>query len=164
MFDFILNILKDDGCIFICEVITLTSGEMPYGESGYLVLGEKQINLLFNETNLKTLHFKQAENTQTIRENTYAIAIPRDLINRVTPETIKATIESLRDDSLEAAKKIMKSKKSSDSRKYAFHSQQHINAVIALDLLNEPASKNFEVIQSEVHMEDEEAQTNWSLT
>lgn len=48
-FSDIYGILEDKGYLLIFEVISLLHGEQPYGDNGYILLGEEQIRELFME-------------------------------------------------------------------------------------------------------------------
>lgn len=143
----IYNILTEDGVLVFLEVLSLTKGEQPYGNSGYLLLQNAQVKLLFNDD--KIVNMRKDE-----KEKSNCWMITKEQVKNVTNETIKDSIESLRNDCYkilneEFLQKVKYVHKQNDSqekqmaaRKYAFFSQQYINALLALKLI---AKKSIEI-------------------
>lgn len=138
-FQNINNILSEDGVLIFLEVLSLTKGEQPYGNNGYLVLQDEQVKILFGDNNIVNMRKEPQE-----KSNCWMIT--KKQIGNVTSQTIEASIISLRDTSLnvlrsEFQKRIKYAHQKNDSfekqiaaRKYAFLSQQYINAFLSLGL------------------------------
>ncbi|MFT4105994.1 MAG: AAA family ATPase [Lacrimispora sp.] len=148
MFELISKILKKEGYLFICEAITLTSGEMPFGDDGYLVLGDHQLKLLFGSNNVYQISLTDYISSFEKRspEKTYAAIVNQNGLQQVTPDSIRQAIESLKEESFSITKTIFEEKQkrklevtgdmqevNRNIRKYAFYSQQYINAIMALE-------------------------------
>jgi SAM-dependent methyltransferase len=140
------TVLKPNGYLFFCEAITLTSGEMPYGDSGYLVLSENQLRILFDDIVMIPLG-QIGNRNERIVEKAFAAAISSESISRVTQNRVIKAIKSLQDMSntvieelfpVKQSRKQILDKKDKDNniRKYAFYSQQYINAKMAYSTLN----------------------------
>lgn len=142
-FQCIQNILTDDGVLVFLEVLSLSKGEQPYGDNGYLVLQDKQIKILFNDSNIVNMR-------KGNKEKSNCWMVTKKQVGNVTNETIKESIISLRDSSYHSLKEEYQNKidfahqkegnqkKQTAARKYAFLSQQYINAKIALDITESP--------------------------
>ena len=130
LFSKIYNLLKSDGNLLFVEVATLTNGEWP-NETGYMLLGRSELSALFDiSSNLSEIHIRDSQKS-------VGILIPRLFLKKVTAKTVsvaisgleKRTYAELRQIRLEAAKwKEDKSGKPFNTRRYAFLSQQYINA------------------------------------
>lgn len=141
-FSNIARILNDGGILVLLEVQALTSGEQPYGDNGYLVLHDEQVRLLFG--NHRILNINAASENKS---NCWII--PRGVLRYFSEDTIKKAVGSLysrSNEELEACyrKRIeMAHSKASKqecciaARKYAFLSQQFLNAQFALKSLGE---------------------------
>lgn len=132
------NVLTDDGVLIFLEVLSLTKGEQPYGDNGYLVLQDEQVKILFKSNNIVNIIKKPNE-----KSNCWMIT--KKQVGNVTRQTIKESINSLCISSYnelkeEFQKKVQYAHNSNDNqskriaaRKYAFLSQQYINALLSLD-------------------------------
>ena len=129
MFD---NLLKPDGFLMIVEV-----QQLPYGEhansNGFLVMDTCQIKKLFSirEGNEQQgLFFVDSQSQGWLKAHLIGSA----LVERYTPETLKAALEDL---SLMAKDSIRQLRQSGnnyrDGRKHGFWVQQFANAELALD-------------------------------
>lgn len=134
--NFILSLLKDDGMLIFGERMVLSLGELPYGKSGYLVLGETELHELFGKQYVQRLpRVKDDDPTEC-----YVITYPRAI--SVTSGNVQNAIKALMSRSEDAVEAIIeKRSKSHPARTYAFYCQQYINAKHALSLLAE-ASKD----------------------
>lgn len=152
----ILRILNADGILVLLEVQTLTSGEQPYGNNGYLVLHDEQVKLLFNNKQILNIN-------ATSEDKSNCWIIPQSTLKLCSERTIKNAVGSLYNKSkkeLEVCyfKRIeMAHSKASDqdcyiaARKYAFLSQQYINAQFALkDLGEEPEKWLKDMLESKI--------------
>ena len=130
-------LLKDNGVLVIIEPTRLTRGEQPYGNNGYLVLGEEQIRQLFRDV----LCFKVAG---AKRSNCWIVN--KKSLETITIEAVYRCINSLYASTGKALKKeflhkieMSTSREKADveisSRHYAFLSQQYINAKFALETM-----------------------------
>ncbi|MCL2064678.1 MAG: hypothetical protein FWG98_09970 [Candidatus Cloacimonetes bacterium] len=135
-FQDIYRLLKLNGYLLIFDVISLSSGEQPFGDSGYIFLGEKQINELFKQLDIKSIDLN-------IGDKSNFFIITKQECGNVSQNTIKLALESLKNDVYDELKKdfskknkYAKSKSFVDydiSRKYAFLSQHYINILFALE-------------------------------
>ena len=137
----IARLLNDDGKLIFLEVKALTHGEQPYGNTGYLVLGDIQVKHFFKPLN--------NEGSSEGKSNCWIIPKNNLCLNRIQ---IKKCIKSLADTSktllkTEYENRINYAHSTEDkvietmveelpARKYAFYSQQYINAIFALEKLN----------------------------
>lgn len=138
----IRKILKPDGILVFLEVVSLSLGEQPYGNTGYLVLGEQEVKVLFCD-NGEILDKKMPG------EKSNCWVIPCELIDKVNATSVRSCIEMLLFNSRQSLQeqfisKISVAHKGEDgykkqllARKYAFVSQQFINATFALELLDD---------------------------
>ena len=129
------RILKPNGYLLLFDVITLARGEQPFGDTGFIFLGEKQMNELFRQTEIKSIDMKKGD-----KSNFFIIT--KQACGNITQETVQSALESLKDDVYveldhynSLRKKLAHSKKTTDQdnpRKYAFLSQHYINIHFAL--------------------------------
>lgn len=130
------KILSKNGYLVLVEVQTLKLGEQPFGNTGYILLGTEEVKTLFACDDPKDLYIEDGKKTN-------CWIIQKRLLDRVTRDSVLASLELLEKNSLERlrsqfnAKKI-KNLESKDNielsaRKYAFWSQQYINALFAVD-------------------------------
>ena len=126
----IYGLLKTNGNLLFVEVAALREGEWP-NETGYMVLGKSELATLFNITGV--LSEIRIQNKQ----KSVGVLIPHHALMAVTEETVFATIVRLEKRAYDELKKIRsdaaKHKKSGNgnlpnARRYAFLSQQYINA------------------------------------
>lgn len=141
-FENIRSVLMDNGILIFLEVLSLTKGEQPYGDTGYLVLQDEQVKILFDASDIINVRMNAKE-----KSNCWILT--KNQVNKVTENTIQKSIENLREKSYEALKiafdeKIKfahesedKQKKQIAARKYAFLSQQYINAELTLSFLRD---------------------------
>jgi SAM-dependent methyltransferase/ABC-type cobalamin/Fe3+-siderophores transport system ATPase subunit len=94
VFSTIFRSLKPDGYLFFCEAQVLSNGENP-NEHGYLVLGKDELEVLFD------IAAAISEDDKIV----YA-QIPKNFLNRVNINIIDATINTLKNNSIEMAKKL----------------------------------------------------------
>lgn len=134
------SVLADNGILIFLEVLSLTKGEQPYGNTGYLVLQDEQIKILFDASDIINLRMNGKE-----KSNCWILT--KNQVKNVTKQTIQKSIDNLRDKSYEALKIVFdekiqfahgskdKQQKQMAVRKYAFLSQQYINANFAASFL-----------------------------
>lgn len=130
LFNKISDLLKSDGYLLFVEVTTLTNGEWP-NETGYMLLGRSELWTLFDvNTNLSEIHIRG-------NQKSVGILIPRHFLKKVTAKTVSAAINGLERRTYAELKQIRAEtanlKKNGDrdsfkARRYAFLSQQYINA------------------------------------
>ena len=137
----IRNALKSDGVLIFLEVESLSLGEQPYGNTGYLVLGDQEVKKLFCDEG-EIISKKMPE------EKSNCWAIPWELLNRVSTTSVRTCIELLLKNSKQSLKEQFENRiafahkenkdyeKKSLARKYAFVSQQFINSTFALELID----------------------------
>ncbi len=135
----IYNLMSDDGILIFLEVVSLRKGEQPYGNCGYLVLQDDEVKALFDDDCI--MNYKNNDD-----EKSNCWIITKEQVGNIKPESIRESIVKLKQNSLyflrseyEKKIKIANSNKKEQSkipaRKYAFLSQQYINAKIALERL-----------------------------
>ena len=137
----IQRILTPDGILVFLEVQTLSLGEQPYGNTGYFILGPAEVEKLFR-------YPIQLAPELGIRAKSYCWAIPNHTLANVDSSSIRACLNELISGSKktlneEFLKKVnlansgqVLSDADTSARKYAFWSQQYINAVLALERFN----------------------------
>ena len=137
----IRRVLAPEGVLIFLEVKTLSLGEQPYGNTGYLVLGSGEVRQLFK--------LDSAELGTGSRESrkSNCWAIKAGLLDRVDRSSVRECINSLIDSSKDVLTQAFNEKMAVahgvddragaglTARKYAFWSQQYINAVLALERL-----------------------------
>lgn len=142
-FNIIEHSLNENGVLIFLEVLSLTNGEQPYGKSGFLLLQDPQVKILFQ--NALCTKYEVDINEKT---NCWIIS-KRDLSN-ITFEKVIAAIRSLEEITEHELKEldnkrisIAHNPKNIDkimlnmtARKYAFLSQQYINAHFAYSRLS----------------------------
>lgn len=133
--------LIPDGILLLLEVETLSLGEQPFGNTGYLVLGEDEVKALFRD------HGEIISYHNMPNEKSNCWLIPDQLLGRVNSSSIKNCVTQLMQNSKnilsqEFKRKLKLPEASGDTlkerlsaRKYAFQSQQYINAMFALERL-----------------------------
>ncbi len=135
----IYTILEDDGYLLIFEVITLLHGEQPYGDNGYILLGEEQVRELFMVSHINMIHLKDVDKTRMF-------IIPKTIVKRVTKESIMNALKSLKRSLLKELreqylfrKKIAHKKEEVSHqivRNYGFLSQHYLNSLFAIEMLH----------------------------
>lgn len=138
----IYDVLRDDGVLIFLEVLSLTKGEQPYGNEGYLVLQDDQVRILFGDSQIVNMRKQPGE-----KSNCWMIT--KKQVGHVSKKTIKDSIDSLCQYSsdelkIEFQKRIENAHQNGDkrqkqiaARKYAFLSQQFINAMFTASELDE---------------------------
>lgn len=141
-FQTIFRVLKDDGILVFLEVLSLTNGEQPYGNAGYLLLQDQETKYLFPHATLVPRQEKNKSNCWVI---------PRTDLAYVTEDRIKETIRLLEEDCEEqlenldmeriliahGGKPVDDRTRKMTARQYAFLAQQYINAHIAYKRLRD---------------------------
>lgn len=130
--------LKPDGNLLFVEVAALTDGEWP-NETGYMVLGKKELATLFNVTGgLSEIHIRN-------KQKSVGVLVPRQSLISVTKKTVSESIRRLEERAYNELKQIRLEEserrklegtdwkkdgswKPLNARRYAFLSQQYINA------------------------------------
>lgn len=130
LFNKIYNLLKSGGNLLFVEVAALTNGEWP-NETGYMLLGRSELSALFGiNNNLSEIRIRD-------NQKSVGILIPRQSLKKVTVKTVSAAINGLEKRTYAELKQIRseaanwkkdKSGKQFNARRYAFLSQQYINA------------------------------------
>lgn len=120
--------INPNGCLLFVEVEALSSGEYPNNE-GYFLLGPKELKVLFNLSGDLT---EFSIETGSKRHRGYLI--PRRELNMVDEQFVEDAIRALERRTLSAIKVIRaQGKDQTNSRKYAFLLQQHMNAMLYLE-------------------------------
>ena len=154
-FKIIARVLNPKGILLLLEVQTLTYGEQPYGNTGYLILGKKEVQELFSLSDIEC-------NTKLESGKSECWVIPKSAINQLSAKNIekciaclkkssKATLEELFSAKVESAKKgntVQDQAVQFAASKYAFFSQQYINAILALDRLKGSDTSNKIILSS----------------
>jgi SAM-dependent methyltransferase len=126
------NALCEDGCIWVFEAETLNVGELP-NEIGYLLMHHEELQLLFDAG---TEVVRVAEDKEC---RTSVVELPRRVLERMDPNTVKKALLHLAGRSMEEVKRLRKpgTIKSDHraARQHAFHTVQHVNACLALQQL-----------------------------
>lgn len=133
----IKDILKPNGVLIFLEVCTLLLGEQPYGNTGYLVLGDEEVEKLFYGSEIVK------SGPEHGKSNCWVIT--KEGLSNVTRDSIRDCINQLQEKSFELLHKLFEKKlklahsddpehkKEIAAREYAFWSQQYINAQLALE-------------------------------
>lgn len=137
-FQKIESVLSESGILVFLEVFSLNNGEQPYGNNGYLILQDEQVRVLFNNESIQS-------SPKSLSEKTNCWIIQKAQIQKVIKETVYKSIHDLFkwcDKELREAyeericlahtEKNL-SKKQQSVRRYAFLSQQYLNAMFALE-------------------------------
>ncbi len=135
-FKLIRNLLNVNGVLIFLEVKNLSRGEQPYGNNGFLVLGDKQVEILFDEVGIGSFDDEEKSNLWTI---------DKDSLTRISNKRIVSCIESLKlsaektlkiefDNRINAAHSKSKFSPDITARKYAYLSQLYLNCKFALEM------------------------------
>ena len=129
-FNVISSMLKDNGYLVFVEVSVLTNGEMP-NDFGYFVLGEEELKVLCNTNKIKN------------NQKSICFILDKTMLSKITQNSINETIHHLKEHSISEIKKIksiVEQEKTaghintiSYARKYAFWTQQYVNAKLYSD-------------------------------
>lgn len=126
--------MKPNSCLLLVEVEALRDGEYP-NETGYVLLDKPEMGLLFCEKNPNSLVLKRNQKSK-------AFVIPREDLPKVKTETVSRAIQKLEKRTYEEIKAIrQEGQKPSNSRRYAFLLQQHMNAKLYNDRKSVSASE-----------------------
>lgn len=133
------RVLAEEGILVFLEVLSLTNGEQPYGEAGYLLLQDQETKYLFPNAQQISL-----ENTEKMNKSNCWVIPRSDLANMTKDKVVNAIgmLEKNCESQLERLdqKRIDFAHKKRDggevaikatARQYAFLAQQYINAHIA---------------------------------
>ena len=156
LFRQIKDCLRSDGVLIFAEAKVLSIGEQPYCENGYIVLGEKQIRILFKkneyDSQIAAFHADFGK-----KEKSEFIIIPADELSNISETNIKNALENLEEETFvtlnnmneERVRCIRESKKPSFTyRKYAFVAQQYINAKIVIEKYYSPIALNMQITEA----------------
>ena len=132
LFSQLSNLMENKSYIVFIEVKALTKGEMP-NDAGYFVLGKEELEIIFDE------HKKIFEISNNSRQKSTCLIIPRKCLDNISPYRIYIAIENLKNRTKaelsflkKGANKIDKHS-NTNARRYAFLSQQYINAMFFLE-------------------------------
>lgn len=145
----IYQILEDDGYLLIFEVITLLHGEQPYGDNGYILLGEEQIRELFFDSDIGMINLKDTDKTRMF-------IIPKTTVKNVSRKTIFNALKSLRRSLYNELreqylyrKRVAHDKEKSSQqviKNYGFLSQHYLNSLFAIETLQEEKEAKKEIV------------------
>lgn len=124
------RVLQPNGILLIIEHQVLNYGEMAHSK-GFLMFDKEEFKCLFecsdNDEGSK-YHVKVEESNQELK----AHYIHKDLLRRVSADSIKRSIDKLKESAIEEIRKVKKQEATlKNGRKLAFWSQQLANASIA---------------------------------
>lgn len=135
-FQSIYNILEPNGYLLIFEVISLLHGEQPYGDTGYILLGEQEIDKLF-----KTNGKKSYSNDSNKKTNTFIIK--RELLRNVNSQSIMDALLTLKENiSIQLREQYEIRRKHAHNnekpsrqliKNYGFLSQHYFNSMFAIE-------------------------------
>lgn len=137
-FQNIYNVLEPNGYLLIFEVIALLHGEQPYGDTGYILLGENEIKKLFKSDDIKMIYLKNTDKTNMF-------IIKRELLRNVSEQSIIDALHTLRENLLNTLrkeyitrKKIAHSKENVSQhliKTYGFLCQHYLNSLFAIETI-----------------------------
>jgi hypothetical protein len=146
----IIESLTQTGSLIIIEARTLSKGEQ-IGKIGFLLLSEPEIQIMFG---LKT----EPISSKHIGEyqNITSVFIPKSDLNPVSFENLLKALDNLKENTITKIKKLRSSnelEKNSNKfgRQAAFLSQQHINAKLAIEHLQNNHLQNNHLENSTNH-------------
>jgi hypothetical protein len=149
--DRIHDLLNDQGVVVFIEVSSLSKGEQPNGKNGFIVLNDVVVQKHFNpKPHIHTHNDKS--NVWIIKKED--IRLSHNEIIECIKDLHKATLSLLKSDyekKLKVADDIARGIANGNSdekdllaRSYAFHSQQYINTMFAIDkLVDRPSAGGF---------------------
>lgn len=144
VFNTIHYFLNENGILIFLEVLSLTNGEQPYGQAGFLLLRDKQVKKLFPNTHSEKL----PNNCAAEKSNCWVI--PASELDRVQNQDVNEAIHGLEVECEALLKEIDEERvamahsefeqvpmdaRKQKARQYAFLAQQFINAHIAYQRL-----------------------------
>ena len=160
LFRQIKDCLSPDGMLIFAEAKVLSVGEQPHCENGYIVLGEKQIRILFGKegynSQMAVLHAELEK-----KEKSEFIMIPANELDNICQDNIEAALRNLETETFNALYSMNEEriqcvrnnvKPSFTYRKYAFEAQQYINVKMAIE-------KYFPKVTVQVRVEREPVQS-----
>lgn len=119
-----LSLLSEEGVLIFSERKTLSIGEKPYGKSGYLVLGEEEIKILFSGMKIEEIELKG-----DMRRNTWGFAIWNPNGKEIIIDNVMKAIEKLISNTQMMIEKYYRQEVDPfKARDYAFYCQQYFNA------------------------------------
>lgn len=129
--------LRDDGHFFLVEDYVLAAGERAH-RFGFLLLDRAELKLLFAAGDHEIQSFDHPKQQYRNRLKTHVMA--RDVIARMTLETIVEALRSLRDRSFSEAREhhANEDRSAESGHKLAVSAHQHLNALLALEALDRP--------------------------
>jgi ABC-type cobalamin/Fe3+-siderophores transport system ATPase subunit len=142
VFRLIDSVLAENGFLFLCEAAVLSKGEFPYDNSGYLVLGEKEIQALFG-LDIKPISLDPRIFAVGISKEQLTAFVEKDEASQIG--ILHETMVTLANSSFDKVKKYYydtaresepkneeeKQNQIITARQYGFYSQQYINAQMA---------------------------------
>lgn len=140
----IQSLLRPNGFLLLIEANPLVHGEQPNYNTGYLVLSQNQMRILFGDSTITSLEFNKETDPKS---NCYLIPARNLLID---DQEILSAIKSLERDThnilyneykfklkcSESYKNTPNNMRLVNSRKYAYYSQLYINSIMAIEYLN----------------------------
>lgn len=131
--NFIFELLTQDGVVLFGERRILSVGEKPFGKSGYLVLGDREVSCLFRNLQVEKRNLPTDDKTIC-----YAITKRFEKEAYIDETYIKQTLRCLENRCRKEIKRFLKGGKGKlvRSRDYAFYCQQYLNAQEALEILD----------------------------
>ena len=153
----IKKVLKTDGYLVFAEAKTLSLGEQPDCENGYLVLEEEQLKRLFAKENRTSGIMSVSGDAEKNGKSEFVI-VPACELEYISEKNIKSALENLQLRTLtrlkgmdaERIQSVRKGTRPSFTyRKYAFAAQQYVNATLALDFWVKPKFKTQIVKEAE---------------
>lgn len=136
----ILSLLKEDGILVFSERKTLSIGEKPYGKSGYLLLGEDELRVLFENMQIDKLDMfedKKDDQTRQQKDKTWGFAISKCSGKKITDNQIKLTLDKLEENTKKVIDSYLEQASGTfKARDYAFYCQQYINVQHARKIMN----------------------------
>lgn len=139
----IQSLLRPNGFLLLIEANPLVHGEQPNYNTGYLVLSQNQMRILFGDSTITSLEFNKETDPKS---NCYLIPARNLLID---DQEILSAIKSLERDThnilyneykfklkcSESYKNTPNNMRLVNSRKYAYYSQLYINSIMAIEYL-----------------------------
>lgn len=129
--------LVDDGKLIFIEVKSLTHGEQPYGNNGFLILNDEAIKICFPKA-IKISFEENKSNAWIIDKFSLMLVDEKTIIDAIQTlhKTTKNELKTAYKERIDTAQQKRKENVKINARKYAFISQQYINSEFALELLN----------------------------
>lgn len=129
-----LSLLNENGVLIFSERKTLSIGEKPYGKSGYLILGDKEIQILFSGMDVQEIEIEN-----DTRRNTWGFAVFNKNRKKVIMDNVEKTLESLETSTKEMIDRYFGQERVErfKARDYAFYCQQFFNVQVARKILEE---------------------------